>query len=102
MQIEPTESEGLAEIDRFCDAMITIKQEADDIVSGKQPRENNIFKNAPHPVSVLAMDEWDRPYTRQQAVYPDKRLRRNKFWPASGRVDEVYGERNVGDIGCTL
>ena len=97
LQIEPTESEGLAEIDRFCDAMITIRREVDDIASGKQPKDNNMLKNAPHPISVLALsdDQWQRPYTREQAVYPDQRLRRSKFWPAVGRVDEVYGERNV-------
>lgn len=77
--------------------MITIRQEVQNIVDGKQPRDNNLLKNAPHPVSVLTLpeDEWNRPYSREQAVYPDKRLRRSKFWPAVGRVDEVYGERNV-------
>lgn len=102
LQIEPTESEGLVEIDRFCDAMITIKQEADEIAAGRQPRDNNVIKNAPHTVTVIASDEWDRPYSRQQAVYPDKRLRRNKFWPASGRVDEVYGERNVSKLDLAV
>lgn len=113
MLIEPTESEGLAEIDRFCDAMITIRQEAQDIIDGKQPKDNvwctfldlpqslltsscsqNLLKNAPHTIARLT-GEWDMPYTREQAVYPDKRLRRNKFWPASGRLDEVYGDTNV-------
>ena len=102
LQIEPTESEGLVEIDRFCDAMITIKQEADEIAAGRQPRDNNVIKNAPHTIAVIASDEWDRPYSRQQAVYPDKRLRRNKFWPASGRVDEVYGERNVSVLDLAV
>lgn len=95
MLIEPTESEGLAELDRFCDAMINIRKEADDIISGKQPRDNNLLKNAPHTIAVLTEDNWDRPYTRAQAVYPEKYLRRHKFWPASGRLDEVYGDTNV-------
>lgn len=94
MLIEPTESEGLAELDRFCNAMISIRKEVDDIISGQQPKDNNLLKNAPHTIQVLT-EEWNRPYTRAQAVYPEKYLRRHKFWPASGRLDEVYGDTNV-------
>ena len=77
--------------------MITIRKEVEDIANGSQPKDNNLLKNAPHPISVLTLPDklWHRPYSREQAVYPDKRLRRSKFWPAVGRVDEVYGERNV-------
>jgi len=95
MLIEPTESESLKELDRFVDAMISIRKEADDIAEGRQPRENNIIKNAPHPISILTLENWDRPYTREQAVYPDRRLRSNKFWPTVSRIDDAYGDRNL-------
>lgn len=97
MLIEPTESETLEEIDRFCDAMIQIRQEVDDIISGKQPRDNNLLKNAPHPASAIAVSdkEWNRPYTREQAVYPMPWLREKKFWPSVGRIDDTYGDLNL-------
>ncbi|KAI9444857.1 glycine dehydrogenase [Lactarius indigo] len=87
MLIEPTESESLEEIDRFCDAMINIRREAEEVRTGKQPRDNNVLKNAPHPMSVIALseEEWKRPYSRQQAAYP---------LPVS-RVDDAYGDTNL-------
>ncbi|KAN0133205.1 Glycine cleavage system P domain containing protein [Lactarius tabidus] len=90
MLIEPTESESLEEIDRFCDAMINIRREAEDVITGKQPRDNNVLKNAPHPMSVIALseEEWNRPYSRQQAAYPLPWLRERKFWPTVSRVDD--------------
>ncbi|KAF9535661.1 glycine dehydrogenase [Crepidotus variabilis] len=95
MLIEPTESETLEELDRFCDAMIAIREEADDIISGKQPKDNNLLKNAPHPVSTLVASEWNRPYTREQAVYPLPWLREKKFWPSVSRIDDAYGDLNL-------
>ncbi|KAH9081707.1 glycine dehydrogenase [Lactarius deliciosus] len=90
MLIEPTESESLEEIDRFCDAMINIRREAEEVMTGKQPRDNNVLKNAPHPMSVIVLseEEWKRPYSRQQAAYPLPWLRERKFWPTVSRVDD--------------
>ncbi|KIO28834.1 hypothetical protein M407DRAFT_242879 [Tulasnella calospora MUT 4182] len=97
MLIEPTESETLEELDRFCDAMIQIRKEADDIISGRQPKENNVLKNAPHPVSVLTRSdaEWNRPYSRQTAAYPLPYLYERKFWPTVSRIDDAYGDLNL-------
>ncbi|KAK0481698.1 glycine cleavage system P-protein-domain-containing protein [Armillaria novae-zelandiae] len=95
MLIEPTESEPLEEIDRFCDAMIQIRREAEDVITGKQPRDNNVLKNAPHPVSVLAEEEWSRPYSRRTAVYPLPWLLEKKFWPTVSRIDDAYGDLNL-------
>ncbi|KAF6766654.1 glycine dehydrogenase [Ephemerocybe angulata] len=97
MLIEPTESETLEELDRFCEAMIQIRKEADDIISGKQPRENNLLKNAPHPVSVISLpeDQWNRPYSRETAAFPVAWLKEKKFWPTVGRLDDAYGDLNL-------
>ncbi|KAJ8702254.1 glycine decarboxylase subunit P [Pleurotus ostreatus] len=97
MLIEPTESETLEEIDRFCDAMIQIRQEAEDIITGKMPKDNNLLKNAPHPVHVIALpeEEWKRPYSRQDAAYPAPWLLEKKFWPTVSRVDDAYGDLNL-------
>ncbi|KAH9049383.1 glycine dehydrogenase [Lactarius hengduanensis] len=97
MLIEPTESESLEEIDRFCDAMINIRREAEEVMTGKQPRDNNVLKNAPHPMSVIVLseEEWKRPYSRQQAAYPLPWLRERKFWPTVSRVDDAYGDTNL-------
>ncbi|KAL5639102.1 hypothetical protein ACGC1H_006579 [Rhizoctonia solani] len=94
MLIEPTESESLHEIDRFCEAMIEIRKEAEDIITGAQPKENNLIKNAPHPISVI-VGEWDRPYSRETAAFPLGWLKQRKFWPTVGRVDDVYGDINL-------
>ncbi|KAF9074811.1 glycine cleavage system P-protein-domain-containing protein [Rhodocollybia butyracea] len=97
MLIEPTESETLEEIDRFCDAMIQIRKEAEEVITGAQPRENNVLKNAPHTMSVIAVSdaEWNRPYTRHTAVYPLPYLEEKKFWPAVSRIDDAYGDLNL-------
>ncbi|KZZ87207.1 Glycine cleavage system P protein [Ascosphaera apis ARSEF 7405] len=88
LMIEPTESESKAELDRFCDALIAIRQEIADVEEGKQPRENNVLKNAPHTQRDLISGEWDRPYTREQAAYPVPWLLEKKFWPTVTRVDD--------------
>ena len=93
MLIEPTESESLRELDRFCDAMIAIRKEADAIASGEQPRDGNILRRAPHPITSVVSDTWDRPYSREAAAYPDSRLRRNKMWPSTSRIDDAWGDR---------
>ncbi len=95
MMVEPTESESQAELDRFCDAMIGIHAEIMAIESGQADRQNNLLKNAPHTADVLCSDKWDRPYSREQAGYPAKWLRDHKFWPAVGRIDNVFGDRNL-------
>ncbi|KAG5650996.1 hypothetical protein H0H81_010296 [Sphagnurus paluster] len=95
MLIEPTESETLEELDRFCDAMIQIRKEAEDVITGKQPKDNNILVNAPHPMSVVATGEWDRPYSRETAVYPLPFLKEKKFWPTVSRIDDAYGDLNL-------
>ncbi|MGB1091849.1 MAG: aminomethyl-transferring glycine dehydrogenase, partial [Oceanobacter sp.] len=92
--IEPTESESKAEIDRFADAMIAIKHEINAVHTGELDSDNNPLTNAPHTAEVIAGD-WDRPYSRQQAVYPVKNLGAHKFWPSVGRIDDVYGDRNL-------
>jgi glycine dehydrogenase len=93
--VEPTESEPKHELDRFCDAMIAIHGEIAAIESGAADAKNNVLKNAPHPADVVTADTWDRPYGREQAAYPVASLRDFKFWPAVGRVDNVYGDRNL-------
>jgi glycine dehydrogenase len=95
MMIEPTESESKAEMDRFCEAMILIRQEIAEIEQGKMDRQNNPLKNAPHTAEQVVRDSWNRPYSRERAVYPVAWVRENKFWPAVGRIDNVYGERNL-------
>ncbi|BGP48274.1 glycine decarboxylase subunit P [Rhodotorula kratochvilovae] len=95
MLIEPTESEGLRDIDAFCDAMIKIRQEIEEIIEGKQPRDNNLITNAPHTQQVVIADKWDRPYTREQAAYPLPSLRQRKFWPGVSRVDDKHGDMNL-------
>jgi glycine dehydrogenase len=95
MMIEPTESESKAELDRFCDAMISIHAEIEAVVSGKADRQNNILKNAPHTAQQVISDKWDRPYPREQAAYPAPWTLEFKFWPAVARIDSVYGDRNL-------
>ena len=92
LMIEPTESESKAELDRFCDALISIRQEIDEAVL-EEP--NNVLKNAPHTLSMLTSDEWTFPYSRQKAAYPLEYLAQNKFWPSIRRVDEAFGDRNL-------
>jgi len=95
VMIEPTESEGKKELDRFCDALIAIRAEADAIARGDVDAEDNVLVNAPHTVAEITADEWTHAYTRQQAAYPLDYLREGlKFWPSVGRVDDGYGDRN--------
>ena len=92
--VEPTESETKEEIDRFCDAMIAIHGEIKAIESGQVNPQNNLLKNAPHTADILAADNWNRPYSREQAAFPAKWLHDHKFWPPVTRIDNVYGDRN--------
>ena len=92
MMIEPTESENLEELDRFCDAMLAIREEIDHIELGE---DDNLLKNAPHTLSMVAADEWDHPYSRKQAAFPLPYVLDNKFWPSVRRVDDAYGDRNL-------
>jgi len=95
LMVEPTESEDLPELDRFCDAMLAIRAEIDDIGSGKVPIESSALRNAPHTMADILAEKWDMPYSRELAAYPAPWVRENKFWPTSGRVDNVYGDRNL-------
>jgi glycine dehydrogenase len=95
LMVEPTESESKFELDRFCDAMIAIHAEIMAVESGAMDKANNPLKNAPHPADVVTANEWNRPYSREQAAYPVPGLREFKFWPAVARVDNVYGDRNL-------
>jgi glycine dehydrogenase len=95
MMIEPTESEPKHELDRFCEAMISIHAEMKAIASGRQDRQNNLLKNAPHTALQIASEKWDRPYTRGQAAFPAPWTREHKFWPTVARIDNVYGDRNL-------
>ncbi|MCT4624356.1 MAG: aminomethyl-transferring glycine dehydrogenase [Schleiferiaceae bacterium] len=94
LMVEPTESENKAELDRFCDAMISIKEEMDAIKNGEDAT-NNPLKNAPHTLEMLTANEWDLPYSRQKAAYPLEYVAENKFWPSVRRVDDAYGDRNL-------
>jgi glycine dehydrogenase len=95
LMIEPTESESLAELDRYCDALIAIRAEIAAIASGEVDRNDNVLKNAPHSVAMVTSDEWTHPYSREQAAWPLPWLRERKFWPPVGRVDNPYGDRNL-------
>jgi glycine dehydrogenase len=95
LMVEPTESEPKCELDRFCDAMIAIHAEMQSVESGALDKSNNPLKNAPHTADMIAADNWNRPYTREQAAFPVASLKEFKFWPASGRVDNVFGDRNL-------
>jgi len=95
LMIEPTESESQAELDRFCDAMIAIRAEIDQVASGEFSLDDNPLVGAPHTAAVVSQDDWPRSYTRSQAAYPLDSLRANKYWPPVGRLDHVYGDRNL-------
>ena len=95
MMIEPTESESLKEMDRFCETLIKIKSEIEEIKNGKFDKIDNPIKNAPHTDLELASNEWKHKYSREEAAYPSKFLRSNKFWPPVARVDNVYGDKNI-------
>ncbi len=95
MMIEPTESESPDELDRFCDALIEIRNEIKEIENGMYPKENNVLHNAPHTAAVVMSDTWDKPYSREKAVFPLAYIKNNKFWPSVSRIDNTYGDRNL-------
>ena len=95
VMVEPTESESLAELDRFADAMIAIRDEIREIESGAMDASNNPLKQAPHTMAAVIAEDWDRPYSRQQAAFPLPDQQQNKVWPAVARIDNAYGDRNL-------
>ncbi len=95
LMIEPTESESLFELDRFCDAMLKIAEEIDAVRKGEVELAASPLVNAPHTVAMVSADEWTHTYPRSQAGFPLETLRKNKYWPPVGRIDNVYGDRNL-------
>jgi glycine dehydrogenase len=95
LMVEPTESEPKAELDRFCDALIAIRQEIEEVVTGQADPKDNVLKNAPHTAATVCADEWTHPYSREKAAFPLPWVRANKFWPSVGRIDNPYGDRNL-------
>ena len=95
LMIEPTESETIEEINRFCEAMISIRQEIQAVTDGIVDATQNVLKNAPHTLALITADEWIFPYTRQQAAYPLPYVRAKKFWPSVGRTNDALGDRNL-------
>jgi glycine cleavage system P protein (glycine dehydrogenase) len=95
LMFEPTESESLTEIDRYCNALISIKKEIKEIQEGKQDQTDNVLKNAPHTLESVIKEDWKHPYSREKAAYPLNYTRANKFWPSVGRIDNAYGDRNL-------
>jgi glycine dehydrogenase len=95
LMVEPTESEDKAEIDRFCESMIAIRREIEEVITGKVDSQDNVLKNAPHTAAVVIATEWRHPYTREQAAFPLPFVRERKYWPPVGRIDNTYGDRNL-------
>ena len=95
LMIEPTESESQEELDRFCDAMIAIRQEIQAVVDGKADPKDNVLKNAPHTAAAIAAGDWAHAYSREQAAFPLPFVKADKFWPPIGRIDNPYGDRNL-------
>jgi glycine dehydrogenase len=95
LMVEPTESESKDELDRFCEAMITIRKEVQEIIDGKYDKSDNVIKNAPHTAKFVINDHWNKPYGREKAAYPLKWVKANKFWPSVARVDNAFGDRNL-------
>jgi glycine dehydrogenase len=95
LMIEPTESESKATLDRYCDALLKIREEIRDVEDGKMPRDDNMLKNAPHTLTMITKDDWTHPYTREEATFPIVIPGRSKFWPSVSRADDVYGDKNV-------
>jgi len=95
LMVEPTESESKSELDRLCDALILIRAEIQEIIDGRQPRTNNLLKNAPHTAAIVTATDWTRPYSREQAAFPAPWIAHNKFWPSVSRIDEAYGDRHL-------
>jgi glycine dehydrogenase len=95
LMVEPTESESKAELDKFCEAMISIRKEIQEIADGKFDKTDNVIKNAPHTSKLVVSDNWTKPYSREKAAFPLKWVKANKFWPSVARVDNAFGDRNV-------
>ncbi|WP_341226836.1 aminomethyl-transferring glycine dehydrogenase [uncultured Arcticibacterium sp.] len=95
LMIEPTESESKQELDRFCDALISIRAEIAEIENGDYPSEDNVLVNAPHTMEVVMSDVWERPYARNKAAFPAEYVKQSKFWPSVSRIDSAYGDRNL-------
>lgn len=95
LMVEPTESENKAELDRFCEAMISIRREIQEIIDAKYDKTDNVIKNAPHTVKLVVSDNWSKPYSREKAAFPLSWVKNNKFWPSVARVDNAYGDRNL-------
>jgi glycine dehydrogenase len=95
LMVEPTESESQGELDRFCDAMIQIRREIEDVVTGASDRADNVLKHAPHTAAAVSATDWPHPYTREQAAFPLPFVKASKFWPSVGRIDNPYGDRNL-------
>ena len=95
LMIEPTESESKEELDRFCDAMISIRAEIDAVAAGDVDVEESVLRRSPHPAEDLLADEWNRPYARATAAYPAEHLRQDKYWPPVGRIDNAFGDRHL-------
>ncbi len=95
LMIEPTESEDKGELDRYCDALIGIRREIEEIERGSADKIDNLLKNAPHTAGMIAADDWNHPYSRERAAFPAPWTRQRKFWPAVGRVNSAYGDRNL-------
>ena len=95
LMVEPTESESKEEIDRFCDTLISIRNEITEIEEGREDPKDNLLKNAPHTLQVLTANEWKHKYSREEAAYPLPFTKEKKFWSAVGRIDSAYGDRNL-------
>ena len=95
LMIEPTESESKEELDRFCDAMLKIHDEYVEVRDGRADQKLNLLKGAPHTARLATADSWERPYSRERAVYPSEASRRHKYWPPAARVDNAYGDRHL-------
>ena len=95
LMVEPTESEDKAELDRFCDAMIAIREEIEDVITGKVDAQDNVLKNSPHTAAAVTASEWSHPYTREKAAFPLPFVRERKYWAPVGRIDNTYGDRNL-------
>lgn len=95
LMIEPTESETKAELDKFCDALLSIREEIREIEEGKADRVENVLKNAPHTATMVLTGEWTMPYSREKAVFPIAYVKEGKFWPTVRRIDSAYGDRNL-------
>ncbi|GAI70113.1 unnamed protein product, partial [marine sediment metagenome] len=102
LMVEPTESESYQELNRFIQTMISIHSEIMEIKEGKYDQQNNVLKNAPHTAEAVTSDKWEHPYSREKAAYPLNWIKENKLWPAAGRVDDAYGDRNLNCSCATI